>query len=196
MESLSSFGDLYLEYIFNTYPDIDASFLSTLEEMVEDTNWEDPQSSKDWNNLAVIDLLEADNTTELSIRGELLQQAKTKLEKGFSLDQSVHCAAHYILLQSILGEDGSANSLALHTVVNTPQTEEYTTSRSTCLAYLPANPRGSQEFSAIINADDGFKQGLILLAEVIRRSQFIFYNSIGIRFLRIAHQIFANSPNT
>ncbi|MFO0212983.1 MAG: FkbM family methyltransferase, partial [Pseudanabaena sp.] len=113
MESLSSFGDLYLEYIFNTYPDIDASFLSTLEKMVEDTNWEDPQSSKDWNNLAVIDLLEADNTTELSIRGELLQQAKTKLEKGFSLDQSVHCAAHYILLQSILGEDGSANSLAL-----------------------------------------------------------------------------------
>ena len=192
---IDTFGDRYLEYVFNYYPDLDASVLSRLEMLVENTNWDSPATSRDWNNLAVIDLLNASDTSDLQVRTDFIQEAKVKLERGFGIDQSLHCAAHYILTQGLLGEDGSANSLALHTVLNTPQTNTYLESIEVGLIYLPSLPRGDQEFEGILNADSGYKQAVMLMAEVIRRSQFVFYNSSGTRFLRIANQLFADSPS-
>ena len=193
MQTNYQFGDRYLEYLFESYPNTDASILSRLEEVIENTNWDSPVSSLDWNNLAVIDLINADQEEDVQLKTSIITDAKTKLEKGFAIDQNVHCAAHYILIQSILGEDAGTHSLALHTVVNMPQTGEYERNIGFSLVYLPVLPRGTQEFELMLNAESGYRQGNMLLAEVIRRSQFIFYKGVGLRFLRLANQIFHDS---
>ena len=190
MQTNYQFGDRYLEYLFDNYPNTDASILSRLEEVIENTNWDDPVSSLDWNNLAVIDLINASQEEDLQVKTSIVAEAKAKLERGFALDQNLHCAAHYILIQSILGEDAGANSLALHTVVNTPQTAEYEQNTGISLIYLPALSRGTQELELMLSAENGYLQANMLLAEVIRRSQFVFYNSFGTRFLKLANQIF------
>lgn len=45
----------------------------------------------------------------------------------------------------------------------------------------------------MLKAESGYQQANMFLAEVIRRSQFIFYNSFGTRFLKLANQIFHDS---
>ncbi|ELS33692.1 MULTISPECIES: FkbM family methyltransferase [Pseudanabaena] len=195
MELFSSPSETYLEYLFSHYPDIDANILSFLESIFDNTNWNNPETSTDWNNLAVIDLIEAEQSENLELKANFIQSAKENLERGFSIDQSPHCAAHYVLIQSMLGEDSKAVSLALNTAVNLFQ-PIYTSSESisTVLIYLPLSVRRSIEFESILNASNGYAQALMLLAEVLWRSQFIFYNSSGIRFLRLANQLAPDSP--
>ena len=193
MQTNYQFGDHYLEYLFDNYPNTDASILSRLEEVIENTNWDDPVSSLDWNNLAVIDLINASQEEDLQVKTSIVAEAKAKLERGFALDQNLHCAAHYILIQSMLGGDYGANSLALHTVVNPPQTAEYEKSIDMSLIYLPVLSRGNKEFELMLSAENGYLQANMLLAEVVRRSQFIFYNPSGVRFLRLANQIFSEN---
>ena len=192
MELVSSFSDRYLEYIFSHYPDTDASVLSSLEDIFENTNWNNPKTSLDWNNLAVIDLIEAEQSEDLEARIELIQIAMGKLERGFSLDQSPHCTAHYIIIQSMLGENSKAIQLALNATLTIfhPSYERF----SVGLIYLPVSIRDSLELELILNIENGYAQALMLLGEALRRSQFVFYNSSGIRFLRLANQLFADSP--
>lgn len=192
MELMSSYSDRYLEYIFSHYPDVDASILPSVESIFESTNWDNPGTSLDWNNLAVIDLIEAEQSEDLEVRTNLIQTAMQKLEKGYSLDQNPHCAAHYVIIQSMLGENSKAIQLALNNALTILQpTYE---SISVALVYLPFNNRNLLEFESILNAENGYDQALMLLAEALRRSQFIFYNSSGIRFLRLANQLFSSSP--
>ena len=194
MELISVCSDRYLEYIFSQYPDIDADILSSVEAIFESTNWDSPETSLDWNNLAVIDLIEADQLEDLEGKTKLIQMAMGKLEQGFSLDQSPHCAAHYLLIQSMLGENNKAIQLALSTAIAIFQ-PIYTSSYKGIeigLVYLPPSTRDS--FDLILNAENGYDQALMLLSEVLLRSQFVFYNSLGIRFLRLANRLFADSP--
>ena len=192
MELVSTLSDRYLEYIFNNYPDIDAGILVSVEMIFEGTNWDSPQTSLDWNNLAVIDLVEAEISDEAESKSKLLQTAMGKLERGFNIDQSSHCAAHYMIVQNMLGN--SNHQLALNTAVNILHPDYENISMG--LIYLLPSVRGSLEFDLILSAESGFRQSLILLGEVVRRSQFVFYNSSGIRFLRLANQVFPESPNT
>ena len=195
MKSGSEACDRYLEYVFSHYPNLDAIILSSIEAISEKCNWDSPETSLDWNNLAVIDLVESEGCEEDELKAELIHAAMQKLERGFSLDQSPHCAAHYVLIQSMLGENDKAIQLALNTAINLLQ-PIYTSSKSVAigLVYLPESARNSLEFELILNAENGYEQGLMLLAEVLRRSQFVFYNPSGIRFLRLANQLFAGSP--
>lgn len=195
MEFVSTPCDRYLEYIFNQYPDIDAGILASVEEIFEGTKWDNPENSLDWNNLAIIDLIESEQSEDMDSKTKLLQTAMQKLERGFSLDQSPHCAAHYVIIQSMLGENDKAIQLALNTSINVLR-PIYTSSQSIAigLVYLPISARDSLEFELILNARNGYDQVLMLLAESLKRSQFVFYNQSGIRFLRLANQLFAGSP--
>jgi FkbM family methyltransferase len=192
---MSDYSDHYLEYIFGQYPDIDAGILGAVEAIFESTNWDAPETSLDWNNLAVIDLIEAEQSEHLEVKAQLIQTAMEKLERGFSLDQNPHCAAHYVIVKSLLGENGKAIQLAFNTVLTASQSV-YTSAKSISggLVYLPLSARNSLEFEAILNAENGYTQSFMLLAEALWRSQFVFYNSQGIRFLRLANQLFSDSP--
>jgi len=192
MELLSTASDRYLEYTFRYYADIDVSILASLEAIFENSNWDSSETSLGWNNLAVIDLIEAEQSEDLEVKAQLIQAAMEKLEKGFSIDQSPHCAAHYVIIQSMLGQNNQAIRLGLNTAIAIfqPLYQDILAG----LVYLPLSARSSIEFEYMLNPENGYEQALMILAESIRRSQFVFYNSSGIRFLRIANQLFADSP--
>ncbi len=192
MELMSICSDRYIEYIFNHYPDIDAGILSSVKAIFESTNWDNPETSLDWSNLAVIDLIEAEQAEDLETRTKLIQIAMQKLERGYSLDQSPHCAAHYGLIQSMLGDNSKAVQLAFNTALTILQPAYE--SIAVGLIYFPLSVRDSLEFELSLNAGNGYDQSLILLAEALMRSQFAFYNSSGIRFLRLTNQLFSGSP--
>ena len=195
MKLASTYSDRYLEYIFSHYPDTDASVLESVEAIFESTHWENPETSLDWNNLAVIDLIEAEQSEDLEVKTKLIQTAMEKLERGFSLNQSPHCATHYILVQSMLGENSNAINLALNTAIATFHPAYLSGENSEVgLVYLPLSARSSLGFELVLNAANSRDQVLMLLSEALQRSQFIFYNSSGIRFLRLANQLFSDSP--
>ncbi len=192
MELVSTLSDIYLEYVFNYSSKINANVLSSIVDIFEKTNWNNPKTSLDWNNLAVIDLIESEKSEDIEVKIRLIQTAKEKLENGFRLDQSPHCVAHYVIIQCLLGENSKAIQLALSTSLSIFQSSYATV--STGLAYLPLSFRNPLELESILKEENGYNQALMMLAEAIRRSQFIFYNSYGTRFLRLAHQLFSDSP--
>lgn len=194
MKSGSEACDLYLEYIFSHYPDVDASILSSIEAIFENTNWDSPETSLDWNNLAVIDLIEAEKSKDLELKAELIQEAIHKLGRGYRLEGSSHCAVHHVIVQSLLGENNKATQLAFNTVFDILR--PISKSVSLELVYLPLTARSPLEFEHILNAENGHEQSLMLLAEALKISQFVFYDSVRIRFLRLASQLSPNSSTT
>ncbi len=192
MKSRSEACDRYFEYVFSHYPNLDAIILSSIEAISEKCNWDNPETALDWNNLAVIDLVEAEECEEFEFKKELIYAAMQKLERGFSLDQSPHCAAHYALIQIMLGEHSKAMKLALNRAITIFQLSPQSIALG--LIYLPVSARSSLEFESILNAENGYEQALMLASEALKRSQFAFYNSTGIRLSRLANQLFANSP--
>jgi len=195
MELVDACSEIYLEYIFSYFPETDGSALAYIERTIENTNWDSPTTSTDWNNLAVIDLINADIEQDLEVKSNFVEYAKQKLEKGFSIDGNLCCAAHYILIQSMIGESNQANAIALDVLVNMRQEDEYINSVESGLIFLPSGIRGSCEAELILTSTNAYLRNLMLLAEVLRRSQFVFYNQFSIRILRLANQFFPESFN-
>lgn len=183
-------GDIYIEYIFKYFPNIDVSVLATLEDIIENTNWDNPQTSLDWNNLAVIDLINADFSTDSTSREYFIQKSKYSLDKGFKLDKNLFCIGHYILIQSMLGDNASnlieyANANLLNKDNNYPL--------GNGLVYLPAKRRSYLEIENIINADNSYNQSCMFFAEAIRHSMFILYDTEARDSLKIAAEIFSHN---
>ena len=142
----------------------------------------------------MLDLIGADQTEDLETKAKLIQMAMEKLEIGYSLDQSPYCAAHYALIQKMLGEYGKANSFVFNTTINILQllytlTQDFPKE----LVYLPLSGKSCLEFESMLNIENGKNQLLMLLSSVLRRSQFVFYNLLALRSLRLAHKLFSDS---
>jgi FkbM family methyltransferase len=195
MELVDACSEIYLEYIFSYFPETDVGALTYIEQTIENTNWDSPITSTDWNNLAVIDLINADIEKDLEVKSNLVEYAKQKLKKGFSIDGNLCCAAHYILLQSMIGESNQANTIALDVLVSMRQDDEYINSVESGLIFLPFSLRGDFEVELILTSTNAYLRNLMLLAEVLRRSQFVFYSQFSIRILRLANQVFPESIN-
>lgn len=197
MENINDFADFadrYLEYLIDNYPELDAGILSIVETVIEATNWLEPTNSTDWNNLAVIDLINADQAEDITVKNQFLQMAIQKLETGYGLDQNPFCAAHYVIAKSILGEQSQSNNLAFNTSIQISQNACISSdSISKALIFLPVVLRGGIEFEQVLSAENGFEQAFAILSSVLWRSLFIFYNSWGIRSLHLAYQLFADN---
>ena len=103
-ETLSTFAETYYEYIKIQCPTIDINSLTHLTEALENTSWEDPESTIDFNNCAVIALIESEKSDDLEIKQLYLDMAVEYLEKGVELNEHPLCAVHLALVLAILGE--------------------------------------------------------------------------------------------
>ncbi|WP_019501416.1 FkbM family methyltransferase [Pseudanabaena sp. PCC 6802] len=194
--SYSSHGDRYCDYLLNNYPDIDAGVLQHVEAIVESTNWDNPASSLDWNNLAILELIEAEQSENLEIKAQHVQVAIQSLEKGFQIDRNPLCAAHYALIQIMTNSGGNAINLSYATLLNAIQTA-YTSSAQIepGLIYLPPSKFGSHTCELLLKSQNYYTQSLISLSEALWRSQLVFYSQMGVRFLQLANQITPNSTD-
>ncbi|MCC5642857.1 FkbM family methyltransferase [Nostoc sp. CHAB 5824] len=194
--------DIYLQYIQKLLPGINADTLSKIAGILVQTSWDNPNSSDDWNNLAVVALGEAEQCIDnLVLRSVYLEMAFEALNNGLNIDRHPLCAAHLALVHSMVGEKQKAIEIALNTFINTLQ-PAYTNSEdySHCLIYIYSNNKNFLDndrkcFEQILLADNNYEKAVLLLIEIICHSQLVFYTDVSRRFLHLASQLFPNSVN-
>ena len=183
--------ELYQTYVRSHCPQLDPQpFLLALNV----TNWEEPETALDFNNFAVISLIEAEQADDLAMRSMSLDLALEALNQGAELQPSHPlCVAHLALVLHLIGEHNAAIQAAfpacidlIHGAAQSAQLDA-TDSLALGLVYLP--PIASAQFPAVLGAGNGYLQAVRLLAEGLWRSQVIFYSQSGIRFLQLATQI-------
>lgn len=181
--------EIYLDFLFHYYPELDASIVFNVEQIIEGTNWSNPQTASDWNNSAVLDLIAIEYSVDINNRQTLLEQAQTKLENGFALDNNLFCCGHYILLSILHGEYRTAINLvdrlsldfAIGIIHQELEANKY-------LIYLPPTYGADHILAEFFNSNKFDDQVRLFLSEVIRRSPMVFYNYSGTRLLDLSLQ--------
>ncbi|MBI4782565.1 MAG: FkbM family methyltransferase [Oscillatoriophycideae cyanobacterium NC_groundwater_1537_Pr4_S-0.65um_50_18] len=188
--------DLYWQYLQRLCPTLDPQSLSGLSRGLADTDWEQPESALDLNNFAVMTLIEAEQCDDLALRSMNLELALDALQQGIDL-QPGHplCVAHLAIVRHLIGENAAAAQMSFPTLLQWLQLAFHPSeSLPLGLVYLPSDrPRVSAHLSLLLQAEDGMAQALFLLAEVLWRSQQVFYNANGLRFLQLATTLMPHS---
>lgn len=187
----------YLKYININCPNLDSESLVHIKTILHNTRWEDPSSAIDFNNVAVVALVEAEECSDISLRNMYIEMALEALNEGRKLETYPLCTAHLSLVLAMMGEMEQAMQLAFPLWMTTLQFI-YSNSESIlpAIAYIPSETNlgkfaGShQVFKEILSAKNGYNQSLLLLTEALSRSLLVFYNKQGLRMLHIAQQIF------
>lgn len=196
MESSSSYITIYHQYLQTVCPGLDQPTLERIDHSLHHTAWDEPQSPLDYNNLAVVALIEAENSDDRSMREMYLEMAIAALNEG--TDHPL-CTAHSIVVQSLIGE-AETLQVAFSTLISCILPAYHAaTPIATGLIYLPQswqNHLGIEysQLSHILRLEDSYQQSLLLLGETLRRTQLVFYNPTGLRFLQLATQLFPQSP--
>jgi FkbM family methyltransferase len=154
------------------------------------TNWDEPESGLDWNNLGVLCLIAAEENEDLELRELYLEMAVQSLESG--VPNHVLCAAHLAHVYSLLGTREQSLSLAfshLQSVIR--RMYEPHSAESAGLAYLPSTDKylsvyQGETLQEILDSTNSYTQTILLLKEIFFRSNLVFYNSFGLRSLHLA----------
>ncbi|MBD1927048.1 FkbM family methyltransferase [Trichocoleus sp. FACHB-90] len=198
METNFASADSYWKYLEKTGVALDSDALSRVSTILEATSWDDPTSALDLNNFAVVALIEAEQSEDSSFRALYVEMALQALNTGVELGNPL-CAAHLALVLATIGEIDQAMRIAFSTFI-TNLHPAYINDKVIALGivYLPPTSTiliDSQygKIAQILQTEDGYKQSLILLSEVMCRSSLVFYNVTGLRFLHLAAQMSPNS---
>jgi len=194
METSLASANIYWKYIESAGVTLDSDSLSRVATSLENNSWDEPTSAIELNNVAVVALIEAEQCQEASLRGIYFEMALEALNQAVELDGHPLCAAHLALVLSMTGELQQATQTAFSTFINILQPAYVKEQASPPgIVYLPpANGyRDSRDenFAKILQSEDGYAQSLLLLSEVLWRSQLVFYNATGLRFLHLAERV-------
>jgi FkbM family methyltransferase len=191
-------AEIYTQFLQANQLSLTPKVQSRLTQLIEETNWDAPQSSLDCNNVAVVALIEADQCEDLSMRTLYLETA-LELLNDLTSDHPL-CVAHLALIHSLIGDSDTATELAFPAFINILQAADLVNEPSG-LIYLPiaslASTRDrSSKLDQILQVESADTQALMLLCEALERSQLVFYNASGLRFLTLAAQLFPRSAFT
>jgi FkbM family methyltransferase len=198
--SASSPISTYLQYLKLHCPTFEPASLVKLQADLNQTQWDNPQTALDFNNLAVITLIEAEQAESGELRTMGLEMALEALTQAAEMQPSHPLAvAHLALVHSLLGESEAAIQTAFPVLLNLLQ---YAYAAPAVLplglVYLPLTPARNQQtcreaIQQILSADTGAMQALRLLVEVLNQAQLVFYNPSGKRFLQLSAQLVPDS---
>jgi len=201
MDSSRDFKDRYTDYVYHNCPSLDANSLARVATILESTCWEEPTSSTDLNNVAVLALIVAEQSEDLSERQLYLNMALEALNQGIEQDSCPLCTAHLALLLTMTGEMSQAIELAFPALINTvPNVYSTTEKLPSALVYLPS-PRNSfvntqaEQLTYLLQARDAYTQAFFLLSEVLCRTPLVFSGAVGLRLLHLAEKIFPDSSS-
>ncbi|MBO0349184.1 FkbM family methyltransferase [Phormidium pseudopriestleyi FRX01] len=187
----------YLTYLNINCPTLDAESLVHINTILHNTRWEDPISALDFNNIAVVALVEAEQCSDISLRNMYIEMALEALNEGRKLEEYPLCSAHLSIILALMGEMEQAMQLAFPLWMTTLHFI-YGNSESIlpAIAYIPSDINflksagSSKTLQETLSAKTGAVQCLLLLTEALSRSLLVFYNKQGLRMLHLAQQIF------
>lgn len=193
--------DEYWQYIRGIYPTLEEGYRCRFEEKNKEIDWDNPQTALELNDVAVMMLIESERSPEDSFWEMNLDMVGEALEQGVKI-QLAHplTVAHLALYQVMIGHSKAGIQLAYRKFIELLQSQFDADSKTPFgLVYLPPKQGNSetlrQELLAkAIASENGNTQALILLGEVLRQAQFVFYSSLGLRFLQLSAQLHSDSP--
>lgn len=199
---LSSPINAYWSYFQQNGASLQSEQLDRLNQDLASTVWDNPESTLDLNNFAVIALIEAEQTEDLSIRAINFDIALQALTAGVE-QQSPHplCIAHLALARCMIGEVNEGINFAFSRLIETLH-PAYTTTEPLPLGlvYLPPDKSNrsiaqQEHLYAMLQAKDGYTQALLLMVWTLCRYQLVFYGSNAVRFMQLALQLLPESTD-
>ena len=188
----------YIAFLEQLNFTIDSSVKAKLASIYASTNWEEPSTGQDWNNVGIAALIQAQGCDELSIKETLVEMAREAFASGEA--EFPLCKVHGILLEVMLGNFVSAqvqvSNLLLHLQL---ELEKDLSNVPLGLVYFSADQytRNIDRFGLIeqlFSAQNGVQQAYRWLGQIFVQSQQIFYNDSGSRTLALATQIDSTLP--
>jgi FkbM family methyltransferase len=190
--------DEYIAFLEHLSFDLDSQVKAELEFIHAATNWEDPRTGQDWNNVGVAALIQAQSCDELSLKETFVEMAREAFAAGEA--EFPLCKVHGILIEVMLGNFVSAQAQAFNALIQF-QLELGKDCSTVPLGfiYFPSD-RCNRSIDRVglmeqLFADiNGVQQAYRWLCQVFVKSQQVFYNSFGLRTLGIATQIDPTLP--
>lgn len=200
MDADFSYSNCYLQYLKSASPAKydDLAQLESLDFALKHTAWEEPNTAVECNNVGVLALVMAEQSDSPDSRALYIEMAVEAFQAGS--DDHPLCLAHLILIKSITGESAAAIQLAFSRLIDWSAAIAPSLGASipAGLIYLPADRSGASRarpeiLPALLGVANGAQQSLLLMAEVLRRSQLVFYNAAGLRFLHLIAPLIPDS---
>jgi FkbM family methyltransferase len=186
----------YLDYIKQNQVEIAAPAAQTLNQILDECQWEQPQTALDWNNLAVTALVSAESCDNSLAHGLYAEIAFDAVQAGAELNQHPLCAAHLALLNCMLGNYTEAAQIAFSAFINNLQATYTEAQIEPGIVYIPPLARThcitngrSEQLQRILNVDNGYTQAMLMLSEVLCRTQISLDNHTGLRLLHLMNQL-------
>jgi len=184
----------YSQYLQNNCPQISSEECDQLLAFAHNINWNQPTTLREWNNVAVVMLIEAEETKDIAFRKQLLNDAMVILEKAKAHPLAT---AHLALIYSLIGDYSKAYVLAYSVFVGILDSVFRKTASNKGLVYLPSTARTllnkAEYLEKILAAENCYEQILLLCAEVLNLSQPYFYTASGQDTLQLISQSLATS---
>ncbi|NJL23642.1 MAG: FkbM family methyltransferase [Leptolyngbyaceae cyanobacterium SM1_3_5] len=180
--------DRYWQYVQQRCPQVTPAQIEATIATAAATRWDEPETAIEFNNIAVLSLIEAEQCDDPLIRSMQLEMAIAALEEGEAVGHPL-CAAHLAVIRRLTGDFTGAAQAAFGSLMNGLPAACINPSEPLGLVYLPPVAAESDVLLHLLQAVDGSMQAQQLLVEVLTRSQLAFYNSNGLRFLQLAAQL-------
>jgi FkbM family methyltransferase len=184
----------YLNYIKQNRVEITTAATDQLAQILDKCQWEQPQTALDWNNLAVTALVAAENCDNSLTHGLYIEIAFDAVQAGSELDQHPLCAAHLALLNCMLGNYSEAAQIAFSAFINNLQPTYTEVEIEPGIVYIPPLTRThitngrSEQLQRILNTNNGYTQAVLMITEVLCRTQIVLDNQTGLRLLHLMNQ--------
>ena len=185
----------YLDYIQQNQVEITPTASEQLTQILNHCQWEDPQTGLEWNNLAVTALIAAESCDNTLTHGLYAELAFEAVQTGSALNQHPLCVAHLALLNCMLGNYSDAAEIAFSAFINNLQPTYTEAEIAPGIVYIPPLTRThitngrSEQLQRILNTDNGYTQAMLMLTEVLCRTQISLDNQTGIRLLHLMNQL-------
>jgi FkbM family methyltransferase len=185
----------YLNYVKQNQVEISAVASEQLTQILDNCQWEQPQTAVEWNNLAVAALVAAESCDNSLTHGLYAEIAFDAVQAGSALNQHPLCAAHLALLNCMLGNYSDAAQIAFSAFINNLQPTYTEAEIEPGIVYIPPLTRThitngrSEQLQQILNTENGYTQAILMLTEVLCRTQIALDNPTGIRLLHLMNQL-------
>lgn len=185
----------YLNYIKQNQVEITPAAAARLTQILDNCQWEQPQTALEWNNLAVTALIAAESCDNALTHGLYAELAFDAMQTGSELNQHPLCAAHLALLNCMLGNYSDAAQIAFSAFINNLQPTYTEAEIEPGIVYIPPLTRThitngrSEQLQRILDTDNGYIQAMLMLTEVLCRTQISLDNQTGIRLLHLMNQL-------
>jgi FkbM family methyltransferase len=185
----------YLDYLQQNQVEITPIATTKLVQILDRNQWEAPKTALDWNNLAVVALIAAESCDNALTHGLYAELASDAIQTGADLNQHPLCAAHLALLNCMLGNYQEAAQIAFSAFINNLQPTYTEAEIEPGIVYIPPLTRThitngrSEQLQRILNTENGHVQAMLMLTEVLCRTQVALDNPTGIRLLYLMNQL-------